>query len=366
MGREEADRKLNYLRTRLKPQGHKVGTQDPLLSVIEGMISRGDERVGLVLEEACLMGSRLDSWNEYLKRDVWEGLLLKYNDLINEILTGMVDSGDFPWACIDSGVPPRYFEKEFEKSHAGEATSACMKNCKQPCGICSEYTEIVQNDIQLKALSNENMVTITNLGVKQDPNTYRIVFSFAKSGNAVFHPHLCLLEIFSMAFIRADLPILYTRGFNPLPHLEIASPLSLGLAARGEIAAIDTECYCDAEKFKTALNTVLPDGLEVIEAMNVFIPSGGKKHSLASLLWGYVYAGSDGKPETVEAKNEKSYREFRVGQIGSVYYLERLSVLSRPDVMHESNIALPHGESYFKVYRALYPETDTSRSFQKF
>jgi hypothetical protein len=344
IGGEEAEKKLDYLKARLKPQGHKLGVQDPMLQVIEGMISRGDERAGLVLEEAFHLGCRLDSWTEYLKRDLWEELLQKHKDLVDEILSG--GAGNPPWACIESGISPLCFEREFERSRTGEITSPCMKNCNNPCGVCSKNTQIVQNNIQSKVDSNTKEVSVTTYGT--DPDTYRIIFSFSKRGSAVFHPHLGLLEIFSMTFIRAGIPVLYTRGFNPLPRLEIASPLSLGLGARGEIAAIDTESRFDAEKFKTRFNAFLPEGLEVIQAMNVLIPSGEKKHSLASLLWGYVYTGDDGKPETVEVKNEKSYREIRIanstgGETGSLYNLERLSVLARG------------GESYFKVYRELYP-----------
>jgi len=355
IGREEAEKKLNYLKARLKPQGHKVGVQDPMLSVIEGLISRGDERAGLVFEEAFLLGARLDSWTEYMRRDVWEDLLSKHKGLVDEVLAGGESSPGLPWSCIESGIPPHYFESEFERSRTGEITLPCKKNCSKPCGICSKTTKVVQNMVP-------NMVPGTTFGDEKkvpgtDPDTYRIVFSFSKQGSAVFHPHLGLLEIFSMAFIRAGLPILYTRGFNPLPRLEIASPLSLGLTARGEIAAIDTESYCDAEKFKTQLNAFLPEGLEVTEAMNVFIASGEKKHSLASLLWGFVYSGGDGKPETVEAKNEKSYRISRIensppGETGSLHSLERLSVLARPNTPNDS--ATPQGESYFKVYRGLY------------
>jgi len=362
MGREEAEKKLNYLKARLKPRGHKVGVQDPMLSLIEGMISRGDERTGDVLEEAYLLGARLDSWTEYLKRDLWEELLSRHKTLVDEILVGGNSSANLPWSCIDSGIQPHYYESEFERSRTGEITLPCMKNCTHQCGICSKTTGVVQNNIQLKVNS---MLPVTTLDAdtkkgdshlfSADPDTYRIIFSFSKHGSAVFHPHLGLLEIFFMTFIRADIPILYTRGFNPLPHLEIASPLSLGLAAGGEIAAIDTETFCDAEKFRTHLNAFLPEGLEVTEAMNIFIPSGGKKHSLASLLWGYVYRGGDGKPEAVEAKNEKSYRQSRIGnsptgETGNLYSLERLSVLA-----HTPNDAPHSGESYFKVYRELYP-----------
>ncbi len=197
---------------------------------------------------------------------------------------------------------------------------------------------------------------------KPDPDTYRIIFTFSKQGSAVFHPHLGLLEILYMTFLRADIPIIYTQGFNPLPKLEIASPLSLGIKAGAEVASIDTEGYFSAEQFKKKINEFFPEGLQVVEAMNVFIPSGGKKHSLSSLLWGYVYTGKDNEKEIVEVKEEKSYRINRSASDGSIYSLERLSLLASLNGTKEKSI----GVSYFEVYRALYPETGEGRQLKKF
>jgi len=349
---EEAERKLSYIRNRLKPQGHKVGVQDPFISVIEGVISRGDERAGTIFEEAFKAGCRLDSWTEYIKKDIWEEVFNKHKDLVDGFLAKKETSASLPWSCVHSGVSEKFYLQELDKSRNGELTCPCTKKCNNNCGICGNSPEIVQNSIQPKEnLDNERQEKPESC--KTDPDTYRIIFSFSKQGSAVFHPHLGLLEIFSMVFLRAGIPVIYTQGFNPLPKLEIASPLSLGIKAGGEIAAIETDGYFDAERFKTSLNEFFPEGLRIVEAMNVFIPSGGKKHSLSSLLWGYAYAGKDGGTDAVEAKDEKSYREARIGSAGSIYSLERLSLLARSDGAKDKS----SGASYFEVYRALYPET---------
>jgi len=357
IGAEEAERKLTYIRNRLKPQGHKVGVQDPLISVIEGIASRGDERAGAIFEEAYRAGCRLDSWTEYIKKSVWEELIEKHKELLDDFLAEKDTSALLSWSCIKSGVSEKFFQQELEKACKGELTYPCIKNCNNNCGICGKSVRTVQNSIQLEEGSGSEEQKEPKTG-KADPDTYRILFSFSKQGSAVFHPHLGLLEIFSMAFLRANIPVIYTQGFNPLPKLEIASPLSLGIKAKAEIAAIDTEGYFDAGFFKKSLNEFLPEGLQITEAMNVFIPSGGKKHSLFSLLWGYVYAGKDGEKDfdIVEAKEEKSYREGRIGSAGSIYSLERLSLLAAFGAKDKSG-----GGSYFEVYRSLYPETGEGR-----
>jgi len=128
----------------------------------------------------------------------------------------------------------------------------------------------------------------------------------------------------------------------------------LGIRAGGEIATIDTEGYFAAAHFTESLNAFLPEGFAVSQAMNVLIPSGEKKHSVSSLLWGYTYAGKDGNPDMVKAGEEKPYRVSRSGADGSVYGLERLSVLAR-----EGPAAGAAGVSYFEVYRKLYPHSVT-------
>jgi hypothetical protein len=352
---EEAEKKLTYIRNRLKPQGHKVGMQDPFISVIEGIASRGDERAGAIFEEAFRSGCRLDSWTEHINKEIWIKLFEKYKNLHDDFLAKKRTSASLPWSCVHPGLNEKFYLQELEKSCSGKLTCQCLKKCNN-CGICGNSIKIVQNSIQLKEDFGDREPEKPETS-KTDPNTYRIIFSFSKQDSAVFHPHLGLLEIFSMAFLRAGIPVIYTQGFNPLPKLEIASPLSLGIKAGSEIAAIETDGYFPAEQFKKGLNEFFPDGLQIVEAMNVFIPSGGKKHSLSSLLWGYVYARKDGEKDVVEAKEEKSYRDARIGSTGSIYSLERLSLLASLNGARDKSGVV----SYFEVYRSLYPESGEER-----
>ena len=354
--KEESEKKLLYIRTRLKSQGHKVGIQDPLISVIEGLASRGDERAGELFLSAYNNGCRLDSWNEFFKRDVWDYLLKENDFLFNETLKENPPDCNLPWSAIFSGVHEDFFSGELCKSRQGEITSSCIKNCNN-CGICDKSIQLVQNTIQADKFSQEKSVNF--LTQKQDPDTYRILFSFKKQKNAVFHPHLGLLEIFSMTFIRGEIPVLYSLGFNPLPRLEIAAPLSLGIRSKGEIALIDTQQYYGAEQFKKTMNNFFPEGLEIIDSINVFIPSGKKKHSITSLLWGFEYIDKENHIDKVNAKDEKSYRLSKTNLGNSIYDLERYTVLAK-NITGETNtseIIKNDGISYFDVYRKLYPDT---------
>jgi hypothetical protein len=225
------------------------------------------------------------------------------------------------------------------------------------CGACGEEGKIVKNIIQPDTLLKHKTAPISSFPTaettkKISPGTFRILFSFYKQGRAVFHSHLGLLEIFSMAFVRSGLPVLFSQGFNPLPRLDIASPLSLGIRGTGEIASLDMDEYVDASAFKEKLNPCLPDGIGVTDALAVFIPPGAKKHSVSAILWGFSYRNGNTPQgfDLVKAKDEKTYRASRLAEGCGLYRLERTSVLALcPGSPQED------GKSYFDIYRTLYP-----------
>jgi hypothetical protein len=112
------------------------------------------------------------------------------------------------------------------------------------------------------------------------------------------------------------------------------------------------------EDFIRYLNTVLPEGIQVTDALKLIIPSGAKKHAVPALLWGYVYIGLDGAETLVPAGNEKQYRQTQAGAENAdktgadsscrIYGLRRKSVLAKTPQAPEKP------ESYFTVYKQLY------------
>jgi hypothetical protein len=256
---------------------------------------------------------------------------------------------------IDSGVLPDFMQEEREKSLKQEATSQCKEKCLHFCGVCADGAQTVENIVQSNTSPVDALPSLIPDSA-QSPVTYRLLFTFTKAASAIFQPHLALMELFGMAMTRAAVPVLYTQGFNPLPKLEITAPLSIGVSAAAEIAAIETRGFYDAARFHAAMNRALPDGVRIVEAINITIPFGVKKHSLSSLLWGSVYANG-AEADYVPAANDKQYRaaRFDAANVGAaaVYGLHRLAVLARSAVSADAH------DSYFTVYRALYPDASS-------
>jgi len=362
---DTAVKKLNFIRSKLKPMGHKVSISDPLISMLEGLLSRGDERAGLLCEEAYKSGSRLDAWSEYINKEKWEQLLEENRKEVDEVLCG---KEKLPWEGIDSRISLKYMSQELERSNKAVRTSSCNEKCYL-CGVCAKNEENTPQCVFLSRTSDEKadtcglsdtyvnhdkaQVNENDISKKADPSIYRVLFSFNKSGSAVFHGHLSLIEIFSMAFTRARIPVMYSRGFNPLAKIEFASPLTTGIGADCEIAAADFEqsgqTEIPAEQFTARLNENFPQGIRIVNAEGFRIPSGAKKHSLSSLLWGFAYK-SGNVTDYVKFSDEKKYRQSRLenGDL-SLFSLRREAVLSK-------NVKGGENEwiSYFDAYRFFY------------
>ncbi|MDR0645209.1 MAG: TIGR03960 family B12-binding radical SAM protein [Treponema sp.] len=334
---ETARKRLGHIRDSLKPLGHRVGTQDPFVSVIEGVISRGDERVGALIETAFKRGCRFDAWNEHIKRDIWRGLFAENKALIDEILSEKAENALMPWDNIISGVSGSFLKKEKARAETSEKTPPCAEDCSHPCGVCANSHGVGGKESRIvKNLDVENGFSLGKQGGAKESSdnetprlsltntaTNRVIFTFSKKRQAVFYSHLDVVEIFSMALTRAGLPVKFSEGFNPLPRLEIAAPLSLGIEADGELAAIETETFVDADVFLSAFNAQLPQGLCVIHAENVTVPFGVKKRSLASMVQGFAYKNGD-SVDIIAPGDEKTYRKAR-GH--SLFGLVRTAVL---------------------------------------
>ena len=353
-----AAEKFNFIKSKLKPLGHKVSVSDLLISRLEGIMSRGDERAGLLAEEAYRGGSRLDAWSEFINREKWQEILEKNSNYIDVIFSGKIDP--MPWSQIDSCVSDEYIKNELEKSNNFRRTETCNEKCTL-CGVCGENIKLQKTDFSkyknIFVNHNEPAVNDDNQQNRCDPSIYRMLYSFSKHSSAVFHGHLSLIEIFSMAFTRADIPVLYTGGFNPLARIEFASPLATGIGGSGEFAIADFICNIEPDDFINRLNANFPEGICIEKAELFHIPGGVKKHSLSSLLWGFQYSNGD-TSDYVPFANEKKYRQERLGVdlSKSDFPKSLLFSLRRDAVLAKNIIGASETEwvSYFDAYRKLY------------
>lgn len=94
----------------------------------------------------------------------------------------------------------------------------------------------------------------------------KIRIIFEKTGTAKFISHLDLVRVVTRAIRRAEIPIVYSQGFNPVPRLSFALPLSLGQESLREMMNFKVEPDMSPNEAMQRLSRQLPDGLILKEA----------------------------------------------------------------------------------------------------
>lgn len=103
-----------------------------------------------------------------------------------------------------------------------------------------------------------------SLPMLETPVTVRI--KFCKIGNLQFVSHLDLQRTFHRVLVRANIPMWYTKGFNPHAKLVFGLPLSVGTESMCEMADLKIERKISLEDIKSQLNEQLTDEMYVLDA----------------------------------------------------------------------------------------------------
>ena len=87
---------------------------------------------------------------------------------------------------------------------------------------------------------------------------------YQKTGRLRFVGHLDFMRTMHRAMTRAGIPLAYSQGFNPHPHMSFAGPLTLGWDGLGEIMEIKTEKDISDTELLQSLSRELPEGIRLL------------------------------------------------------------------------------------------------------
>ena len=103
------------------------------LTVLEGVLARGDRKVAAVVEEVYKNGALFDSWGENFDNDLWMKAF-ETCGVDPDFYTVRERSLDevFPWDFIDAGVSKEFLKREWKQAMNETVTP----NCRQKCSGC--------------------------------------------------------------------------------------------------------------------------------------------------------------------------------------------------------------------------------------
>ena len=99
----------------------------------------------------------------------------------------------------------------------------------------------------------------------------RLRITFAKGEPIKYISHLDLMRTWERALRRAQVPLAYSKGFNPRPKISIASALPVGFTGRGEVMDIVLSRQISPYNLIKRLKPHLPPGLEVLSVEEVYL-----------------------------------------------------------------------------------------------
>lgn len=97
----------------------------------------------------------------------------------------------------------------------------------------------------------------------------RLFIRYAREERVKYISHLDLMRTFQRALRRARIPVAYSEGFNPHPRLAFASALAVGVTSSDEYMDIILEEPVAPEEFAARMNSVMPMGLPILDAVQV-------------------------------------------------------------------------------------------------
>ena len=115
------------------------------VTVLEGILARGDRKIGQALLKVYEKGGIFDAWSEYFDYQRWEDAFAEC-DIDTDFYTMRERDLDeiFPWDFIDIGVSKEFLKREWKNAHDEKVTPNCRMKCsgcgamKFGGGVCFE------------------------------------------------------------------------------------------------------------------------------------------------------------------------------------------------------------------------------------
>ncbi len=151
---ETIDQRLFALRDAIRADkqfGKAIGMRyhDGRPGVIEGLLSRGDRRVGAVIEQAWRTGAMFDGWSEHFDYDRWvaacEVALAGTGVSLDWFTTRERDYDEvLPWDHLDSGLDRDWLWEDWQDALDEQPVEDCRWTPCYDCGVCPQLDTAIQ------------------------------------------------------------------------------------------------------------------------------------------------------------------------------------------------------------------------------
>lgn len=134
--------KQNLLKDQLRSPGMKMTWSNPRETILEAALSRGDRRLGDIIEDAWRHGAKFDAWMDQFNYNAWIDAFDAAKIPFSFYTSRDRDLSEIlPWDHINAGISRKFLEREYQKALRGETTDDCREQC-HACGIIPAFADL--------------------------------------------------------------------------------------------------------------------------------------------------------------------------------------------------------------------------------
>ncbi|HEX2850271.1 MAG TPA: TIGR03960 family B12-binding radical SAM protein, partial [Acidimicrobiales bacterium] len=137
----ELYRKVNLLKDATRhAKGVNLKWHDPKASLAEAIASRGDRRIGAVIEEVWRNGGVFQEWSEHFDLGLWEDAMAKHGLSIDwYVHRHRTEDEVLPWDHISAGLHKDFLWQDWQDALAQHGNEDCRWTPCYDCGACTGY-----------------------------------------------------------------------------------------------------------------------------------------------------------------------------------------------------------------------------------
>jgi radical SAM family uncharacterized protein/radical SAM-linked protein len=286
----ELERRLAILRVAARGTPIQLKYRDAETALLEGVFTRGDRRMGLLVEEAFRRGCRFEAWSERLRFATWLEVFRDAGIDPERPLAARSIEHEQPWERVAPPVTRRFLLRERERALRAAVTADCRldDHCTS-CGVeeCGQrpWVRRPHPPVDLEQARAAVAPPAPGFGrsARRKPgpaplrgpavapasatgmhSSTRFRIRYEKGAEMRFTSHLDLLRTWERALRRSGLPLAFSQGHHPHIKMSFGPPLPLGFRSRAEVFDLEL-ARPPAVDLAERLNASMPGSLVVLD-----------------------------------------------------------------------------------------------------
>lgn len=271
----EIEQKIEYLKGRLKKMRVSFKWHRTEMTYLEAVFSRGDRRLGKVIEAAWRTGCRFDSWTERLDFHKWKEAFAQWDIDPDFYASRQISLNEtLPWEHLSAGVTKDFLIKEYNRAAAGRLIPDCRYGSCPNCGVCDMEAVRGERPDGIRPIARKAEEKLEVRSQKQEirnskTHPVKVRVKYAKTGDLRMLSQLEVMNTFMRALKRAQIPTAFSEGFHPHPKISFGPALPVGMESVSEYMDVEFTRPFPPDQFKDHMNRCLPEGLKVLHAEEI-------------------------------------------------------------------------------------------------